>query len=381
MKRLYNLALLSIFCTVFSVAAFAQDSVARAEQNVAELKKLDAVLTFLRKRNAIDYAITTRTGIDEGKYVTIGGIEHWITTRGEDRSNPVLLFLHGGPGDATNPWSYAAFRPWLRKFTLVQWDQRGAGKTLGKNGPSLGSTITLERMVRDGIELTELLRKTLNQDKVILVGHSFGSILGVLMVKSRPDLFHAFVGTGQVVDPKRNYAVAYDALLKAAESSGVQRAVRELKEIGAPPWKDGRTYGVQRRWANIFEHADVFLGSMFGLALAAPSYSARDVNDWLDGQGLSAEHLVPETSALESQKLAGKFAIPVFVIQGAQDFTTPTSLARQFVSSISAPRKAFIPIEGGGHFAVFIKSDAFLAALAARVLPLVTRPVSSRTPG
>ena len=373
MRRLSNLALLSIFCTVFSVAAFAQDSVARAEQRIAELKKLDAVLTFLRKRNAIDYAIATPNGIDEGKYVTIGGIEQWITIRGEDRSNPVLLFLHGGPGDATNPWSYAAFRPWLRKFTLVQWDQRGAGKTLGKNGPSLGSTITLDRMVHDGIELTELLRKTLNQDKVILVGHSFGSILGVLMVKSRPDLFHAFVGTGQVVDPKRNYAVAYDELLKAAETSGEQRAVRELKEIGAPPWKDGRGYGVQRRWANIFEHADAFLGSVFGLALAAPGYSARDVNDWLDGQGLSAEHLVPETSALEAQKLGGKFAVPVFVVHGAQDFTTPTSLARQFVSSISAPRKAFTPIEGAGHFAVFMKSDAFLTVLVARVLPLVHR--------
>ncbi|HEV8364773.1 MAG TPA: alpha/beta hydrolase [Gemmatimonadaceae bacterium] len=381
MRRLSNLALLSTFCTALSVAAFAQDSVARAEQNVAELKKLDAVLTFLRKRNTLDYAITTPNGIDEGKYVTIGGIEQWITIRGEDRSNPVLLFLHGGPGDATNPWAYAALRAWLRKFTLVQWDQRGAGKTLGKNGRSLGSTITLERMVRDGIELTELLRKTLDQNKVILVGHSFGSILGVFMVKARPDLYHAFVGTGQVVDPARNYAVAYDELLNAAENAGELRAVRDLKEIGAPPWKDGRGYGVQRRWANIFEHADVFLGSVFGLALAAPGYSARDVNDWLDGQSLSAEHLVPETSALEAQKLAGKFAVPVFVIQGAQDFTTPTSLARKFVSSISAPRKAFIPIEGGGHFAVFMKSDAFLAALAARVLPLVKRPLSTRIPG
>ena len=373
MRRLSNLALFLTFCTVLSAAAFAQDSVARAEQNVAELKKLDAVLTFLRKRNAIEYAITTPNGIDEGKYVAIGGIEQWITIRGEDRSNPVLLFLHGGPGDATNPWAYATFRSWLKLFTIVQWDQRGAGKTLGKNGPSLGSTITLDRMVRDGIELTELLRKTLDQNKVILVGHSFGSILGVLMVKSRPDLFHAFVGTGQVVDPKRNYAVAYDELLRAAETSGEQRAVRELKEVGRPPWKDGRGFGVQRRWANIMEDADVFLGSVFGLALAAPGYSARDVNDWLDGQGLSAEHLVPETSALEAPALAGKFSVPVFVIQGAQDFTTPTRLARKFVSSISAPRKAFIPIEGAGHFAVFMKSDAFLNELVARVLPLVRR--------
>jgi pimeloyl-ACP methyl ester carboxylesterase len=79
------------------------------------------------------------TGIDESRYVVLGEIEQWITIRGESRDNPVLLFLHGGPGDATNPWGYAGFRSWLKVFTVVQWDQRGAGRTLGKNGPSLAS--------------------------------------------------------------------------------------------------------------------------------------------------------------------------------------------------------------------------------------------------
>src|SRR5262249_9691710 len=152
---------------------------------------------------------------------------------------PVILLLHGGPGDATNPWGYAGFRSWLRHFTVVQWDQRGTGRTLGKNGASLGPTITIERMTQDGIELADLLRKTLAQNKVILVGHSWGSILGVHMVKARPDLFSAFVGTGQVVDPARNYSVAYAEVLKAAERRGEQRAVRELLEIGPPPWRDG----------------------------------------------------------------------------------------------------------------------------------------------
>src|SRR4030095_8601574 len=136
--------------------------------------------TALRSRNARDYAITTPNGIDQASYVEIGGIEQWISIRGEDRANPVLLFLHGGPGDATNPWAYAVFRPWLKNFTLVQWDQRGAGRTLGKNGRSLGPTITIDRMVRDGIELSELLRKTLKQDKLIVLGHSWGSRIGVL---------------------------------------------------------------------------------------------------------------------------------------------------------------------------------------------------------
>jgi pimeloyl-ACP methyl ester carboxylesterase len=186
-----------------------------------------------------DYAITSADGIDEGHYVMIGGIEQWITIRGEDRGNPVLLFLHGGPGDATNPWGYAAFRPWLKAFTVVQWDQRGTGRTLGKSGPSVAATITIDRMTQDGIELAEMLRRMLQKDRILLVGHSWGSVLGVFMAKARPDLFFAFVGTGQVADQTRNYAVAYEALLDKAERLGESRAIRELRGVGPPPYADG----------------------------------------------------------------------------------------------------------------------------------------------
>jgi pimeloyl-ACP methyl ester carboxylesterase len=122
-----------------------------------------------------------------------------------------------------------------------------------------------------------------------------------------------------------------------------------------------------------FEGADAFIASMVGFALAAPGYTLGDVNDWFDGQGVSAERLVPEASALDAGTLAGEFAVPFFVIQGAEDFTTPTSLARSFADSIRAPTKAFIPIEGGGHFAVFMKSGAFLDHIVSRVLPLAER--------
>src|SRR5262245_39512221 len=325
-------------------------------------------MAFVRERNARDYAITTPNGIDEARYVEIGGIEQWITVRGEDRRNPVLLFLHGGPGDATNPWGYAVFRSWLRKFTVVQWDQRGSARTLGRNGESSAATVSVDRLVRDGILVSEHLRKSLGKDKIVLVGHSWGSILGVLMVKARPDLFSAFVGTGQVADPRRSYAVAYEELLRKAQRIGDERAARELEAVGPPPYPDGRGYRIQRRWSNLFEGADLFICAMLGLALSAPGYTVRDVNDWGQGQMLSAERLVPETSALEAKALAGEFAVPVFVIQGAEDFTTPTTLAREFVSSIRAPRKEFVVIEGGGHFAVFTKPDTFVKEMAARVL-------------
>ncbi len=327
--------------------------------------------------------MTTPNGVDEGRYVTIGGIEQWITIRGEDRQNPVLLFLHGGPGDATNPWGYAAFRSWLKAFTVVQWDQRGTGRTLGRNGPSQAATITVDRMVQDGIELAEALRRTLQKDKIILVGHSWGSILGVLMAKARPDLFSAFVGTGQVADPQQGYRVAYNALLEKAVKLGEARAIHELKDVGPPPYADGRGYGVQRKWANLFEGADFFIASMVGLALNAPGYRPHDISDWFDGQVLSADRLVPQTSAtsaLTATTLGGDFAVPVFVFQGAEDFTTPTSLARTFVQSIRAPHKAFVAIPEGGHFAVFMKRDIFLRELAAKVLPAIADRGSHRSP-
>ena len=230
-----------------------------------------------------------------------------------------LLVLHGGPGDATNPWGYAGFRSWLKTFTIVQWDQRGAGKTLGRNGPSLAPTITIERLTQDGVELAELLRRSLKKDKLLLLGHSWGSTLGVFMVKARPDLFYAFVGTGQVVDSARNYAVAYDQLLRKAKEVGDQRAVRELEEVGPPPYADGRGYAIQRRWSNLFEGADAFISSMFGQALVAPGYSLQDVNDWIEGQSMSGQRLIPQTSSLNPMKLAGEFAAPIVVIQGSEE--------------------------------------------------------------
>jgi pimeloyl-ACP methyl ester carboxylesterase len=136
-----------------AVASAGQNAPARADvQN-------EATWAFLRARNARDYAIVRPNGIDEGQYVEVGGIQQWITIRGEDRNNPVLLFLHGGPGDATNPWGYAGFRLWLRHFTVVQWDQRGAGRTLGNSRAAPLHHMTVARMTQDGVELADILRK------------------------------------------------------------------------------------------------------------------------------------------------------------------------------------------------------------------------------
>ena len=372
-SRVLRGLMLTMLISAWGESAVAQDAGAAATETSANLQKFLDMRSFVSQRNEQYYRITNPRGVDEARYVPIGGIDQYITIRGEDRDNPVILFLHGGPGDATNPWGYLAFRSWLKYFTVVQWDQRGAGRTLGRSGAGIAPTITAERMTQDGVELASYLRKSLQKDKLLLVGHSWGSILGLSMAKARPDLFYAFVGTGQVADETRNYAVAYEALLKKARALEERTAVEELLAIGPPPYPDFRGWSVQRKWSNLFEHADLFISGMFGAALSAPGYTFADINDWLAGQGLSGSQLIPQTTKLDSKALGGQFAIPVFVIQGAEDFTTPTSLAKEFVTSLRAPHKEFVTIPGAGHFAVFMKSDDFLRELVARVRSFATK--------
>jgi pimeloyl-ACP methyl ester carboxylesterase len=333
-----------------------------------EYRKFGEVSDWVRARNARDYAMSSANGIDEGSYVTIGGIEQWITIRGEERSNPVLLFLHGGPGDVTNPWSFLFFTPWEKYFTIVQWDQRGAGRTLRKTGPSVTSTMSVDRMTKDGIEVAEYLRKHLGKNKIVVLGHSFGTILELGMVRARPDLFYAYVGTGQIADEVKNYSAAYAALLRKAQATGNLQAIDELKHVGPPPYANGEGYGVQRKWSNKFEGSYEFLYGTTGLALVAPGGSLQDVNDWFQGQIL-ADVLVPQTKSLGMAGLGLEFSIPMFVFEGDEDFTTPTALARQYVEAMKAPRKEFVLIHGG-HFAMFMHRDEFLQELVKRVRPL-----------
>src|SRR6202142_1616804 len=143
-------------------------------------------------------------------------------------------------------------------------------------------------MVQDGIQLSEDLRKPLSKDKIIIVGHSFGSILGIGMARAKPDLFYAYVGTGQVGDETKNYFVAYDALLKKAQAVGNQQAFDELSRVGPPPYASGEGYAVQRKWANAFEGADQFLSGKIGLREQRPGIRTRDINDPRQGQMLGA---------------------------------------------------------------------------------------------
>ncbi|HEY1877694.1 MAG TPA: alpha/beta fold hydrolase, partial [Rhizomicrobium sp.] len=175
--------------------------------------------------------------IHEEVFVPIGGIEQWITIHGSDSANPVVLVLHGGPGAALSPYADSLFAGWDKDFIMAEWDQRGAGRTFGRNGPSIEVTMTMERMSEDGIEVAQYLTHHLGKSRIILVGGSWGSVLGIHIVHDRPDLFYAFVGQSVVVNFQNEVSASYSRVLQMAEAANDNKTVTALKSIGAPPWK------------------------------------------------------------------------------------------------------------------------------------------------
>lgn len=331
---------------------------------------------YLQHKNAPAYAITSPNGIDEAGYVKIGGIEQWVQIRGQDRSNPILLCVHGGPGGTWNKVTRFFFR-WEKDFTIVLWDQRGAGKSLRASGASIADTMSIDRMAQDGIEVAEYLRTHLKQDKVILLGHSWGSILGVNMVKRRPDLFHAYVGTGQVSDLPRSTALDYARLLEQARAAHDARALQALTDIGAPPFTNAQAVGVFFQTIGKFQPASD-TAAMVDLqrSLTAPAPGRSLADEYYDYQGFMVVppwRLYQEMLSTNLAALGPDFAVPVFIFQGADDPVTPAVLAEEYFQTLQAPQKEFVLLPGGGHFAVWSLRDKFLQELTARVRPLAKK--------
>jgi len=291
--------------------------------------------------------------VREEMYVTVGGIEQWVTIRGEDRSNPVVLFLHGGPGDAMSPFADAMFAGWDKEFTLVQWDQRGAGRTFGKNGPSLQGAMTVEQMVRDGVQVSEFLRQHLGKKKIILAGNSWGTILGIHMAHARPDLFHAYIGAAQLVDTQKGWSASYERVLQFARACGNEQAITELTAIGPPPWNAVKQWPVYRKWERAYQPKLVTATpapETMSAAYASPQereqYEAADDFSFEQFWGMT---LAGPLTQVDLAKLGRDFFIPIFIFQGQEDLTALPELAKAYFDSIKAPRKEFYLVPGTGH--------------------------------
>jgi pimeloyl-ACP methyl ester carboxylesterase len=332
---------------------------------------------YRQHQNAEILALHGPNAIVDARYVTIGGVRQWISIRGEDRHNPVILFVHGGPGDAQSALS-VLYRSWEHDFTVVHWDQRGGGLTLA-GGADLTPDIMLGRMVADGIEVTEHVRQTLGVDRIVLVGHSWGSVLGVHMIKARPDLYSAYVGSGQIASWADMMTFMYDDTLARARAAHDEETAKAVQAIAAPPFRSAADYGAIRRVRNRFlsqVDRDFMQGmsprSEAGLIFGSPQLSLGQMLTAYRGLMGAASRLevYPPLAHADLDALGDNFPIPFFLIEGDDDRFTGTELAVAYFDRIQAPHKDKVLISGG-HFAAMTNSEAFAAALVARVRPYV----------
>lgn len=322
-------------------------------------------------------AIQSPNGVQEGMYVKIGGIDQWIQIRGEDRSNPVILFVHGGPGTSTIPIS-SGWQPWEKYFTVVQWDQRGAGRTFRMTGDSVATTMTLAQMTEDGVEVAEFVRAHLHKDRIVLIGHSWGSFLGIHIVKRRPDLFHAYVGTGQVVgrqtfEKQSDLVVTHlEALAQAANN---REALTELASISAVPGYSITKPDIVQKWAKVLSLPSI---EEFRLVSPVPppfmpDFSLLDWYYWQRGISFSATQLRGRNGPMmrsDLWSLGTEFSVPMFFFEGTEDIVTPMEPAYAYFAQIKAPQKEFVRLKGGDHFIPFDRPDEFLAQLMEHIRPL-----------
>jgi pimeloyl-ACP methyl ester carboxylesterase len=323
-------------------------------------------------------AIRTPNGIDEGLFVRVGGIDQWITIRGQDRSNPVLLFLHGGPGSAFVPGLFS--REWEKHFTMVLWDQRGAGRTYIRN-PKSAQGLTIDRMAQDGIEVAEVVRQRLHKRKIVLMGASWGSVLGITMAKERPDLFSVYIGAANVTDPPRMDAYAVQALMAQAKARGDAKALKTLADLGPPPWpakKMRAERGVLFSYAPDQERN--VQGPMLDTFLTAPNLSPADLFSYIRGAMGSQDALMPQVEAWKAERLGQDFELPLVFVQGTGDLQTPTPVVQAYFDGLTAPSKTMILVPGGGHTASISSQDFVLSRLLATARPIAVAADAASPP-
>jgi len=316
--------------------------------------------------------------IDEGQFVEINGVEQWVTVRGRDADNPVLLILHGGPGF---PMSFLAplYKDWEEQFTIVQWDQPATGGTFLKNRDRDIGPLTIARYVEDGIAVTEWARRRLGGKKVVLLGTSWGSLLGIEMVAKRPDLFSAYVGTSQPVGGKGNL-LGYELGLRAARDRGDEAAVAALTKVGPPPYSRFEDFMVRAQYTNPpaipSTPAETAAAAEMMSVIMTPNPNARynsplPAPPGFDGGFMAAQRATwQETWSWEIERLGSRFDVPLFVFQGEVDLNTPVAPARDWLATVDAPKKAFEIIPGAGHGVILFHREV-LELLEKHVLPAV----------
>ncbi len=303
--------------------------------------------------------------------VELNGSKQWISIRGRNKNKPVLLFLAGGPGGS----QLAATRTWLKgleeHFVVVGWDQPGSAKSFD-SVPS--KELTPDRYIADGCQLASYLCKRFNQEKIYLVGESWGSALGIWMVQKQPELFHSFVGTGQMVSFLDTEKYCYDLALKTAREKGDSGTVRKLEKQGPPPYYEK---GVAMKMANYLLYLFKVMNSNPAITdsshntlqdMAGTEYGIYDKINYIRGLTSTLNTVYQQLYELDLRKQAAELEVPIYFFEGRHDINAPTSLAEEYYTLLKAPAKKLIWFEHSGHSPWINENELFVEMMVNEVL-------------
>jgi pimeloyl-ACP methyl ester carboxylesterase len=317
--------------------------------------------------------------VAELERVTLGGVPQGLLIRGRSAANPVLLFLHGGPGTSELGMLRTYNLPVLEQhFTVAVWDQRGAALSFAALEPESGMTV--EQFIADTRELAAMLCQRFQQEKIYLAGHSWGSLLGALTVQRYPELFHAYVGIGQAVNMLEGERISYSWTLEQARSAGDLRSVAKLEKIGAPPYSGDLRSKVIAQRAILARYGGEVHGNPRGglfivlaCLLKTSEYGWRDRFNFFRGIFASMRLMWPQILSIDLMKQVPVLEVPVYFLEGRHDYEAPSILAERYFQALVAPRKVLVWFERSAHFVNTEEPEAFNRFFIDRLLP-ETRP-------
>lgn len=314
--------------------------------------------------------------VNELTTVELGGHDQWIQMRGASPDKPVLLWLAGGPGQSDLAYTRVLFADLARDFVVVDWDQRGAGKSHAALDPT--STLTLDQAVADTVELTNYLRERFDESKIYLAGESWGTTLGVLAVQRNPELYFAWIGSGQMVSERETDLRTYHDLLAFAERTGDEDLATTLEGLGEPPYDDVFAYTLlQEHYDDLIPeytspqaYRDLGNDSGIGpMGLLGSEYTLVDKVNVLTGLLDTFAVMYPQLQDIDFRQDVPSLDVPVYLMQGRYEMTSRDGIAREWFALLQAPRKELFTIEDAGHSAAYEGYAEFHRIMVEVVLP------------
>jgi pimeloyl-ACP methyl ester carboxylesterase len=300
----------------------------------------------------------------------IGGISQSVIIRGRDTSNPILLWLHGGPGSGQTLVARRFDGDLENDFTVVYWDQRYAGQSYDPSLP-LPKDLKIADYVRDLGVVVDRLRTRFHKQKIVLVGQSWGTVLGVLYAEQHPEAVAAYVGIGQVTNTPENERLSYDFALKQARERGDAEGLKTLQALGPPPRQDSifTPRDLLEKYGG-FAHGDLGLSRMVTMSLTAREVNWRDIAALFGAHKYSEDMLNREFAHFTLDGGRPHFDVPVFILAGRYDQYSVASLAHRFYERLTAPKKGFVWFENSAHNPNFEEPAKFMAFMVKEVRPL-----------